>query len=325
MQVEVHNKIGTRGEIQCSVVHKDGSVTEYPIELNTHTYTWFKEINYSWSVGSNSPMALSSFNRIAVGGGTTPITKESTKLQASIASGDSTAAYLGRVPIGGVDYFAYEFTFGFPIGSIVADIKEVGMYKDATLTSGLICGAVLDTPVTVTDEDQLLVKYRRYYSGTFFWVDVYSTTSLSNCPANKVGTIISDGVSYAYSMHIPAIQLLGSSPSIPSGYVHSLYSYGIIRYRTTQGGSFTQLSVTPTVTLVGAHGTNMDTFTRRYVEVIPPSAGALTFARFHTMHTVTGGSPYRFGCIIDFTPPLPKPATHKFTLDITYAISWDSL
>ena len=327
MKIKVNETIGSIGEITCLVRHKDGTETEYPVENNTHTYGWFNAITGN-NADNSGAYYLFNYNNLHVGTGTTPITKTRIGLSAGIAylSSPSTSNNLYGVTYGGVEYFGRESTYIFPYGSISATIKEVGIGSNPSPATGLHCGKVLTTPVVVTADDQLVVKYKRLYSGAIasYRSDGASTWS-SKMPEVATGTLVKGVTTHAWSLRKavlvdkstpPTMQYLNYVGSVPASTTEVYWS------DTTSGAwSYSYYGGVASGIVTSPKTNQRDSISYTLKQILPPALGTITIARVAFFYLGTIGG-YETTAELTFDPPLVKTNEEKLQITMDVTVTW---
>lgn len=332
MKIKADTKMGVRGEITCTVIKGNGDIITYPTENNTHTYTWFLQM-----VGSGNAMAetrrydISHRLYASYSGGA--ITKESTGLGGSLGYATSTLLGIAKETILGVSYISVEFEYAFALGAINNTVNSVGVFADNQAgftfpSTGMICGKVLGTPVEVTSEDQLIVKYKRFYNGPTAWQKYYADWA-TELPVTATGAITSPAGEHSYTVKLPVFVI--ENNSYASGLIDSFESMRYNNstapeYRSTLGGGRQSIASSTRTWQKAAHTSyNADSASFEYSIVIPPAAGTMVIAELEVMGMCSYRGSYYNHCLITFDPPLTKPDTHKLAMTIDYTISWDNI
>lgn len=330
MKVEAKARIGVRGEITCRVIKGNGLIEEYPLETNTHTYTWFQELV---GTGTNLQYAgvYTNAHKMYVSSAANVITKETTGISFTVANANGALIALTRETLLGVVYTCVEFEYAFALGAINTIIKSVGVYSAnggyTMPSSGMLCGKSLETPVVVTNEDQLIVKYKRFYSGPTAWSSNAANWD-AELPVLATGTVISSAGDHSYNIKMGLFSMgYDNYPSLSGNVFGQLGPYlsGAHPYRSTLGGSQSYTAVT--VTWIKTAGTlyNSDSAQYSYKITVSPSAGNFTIAELGIMMmTNPQGTPSTYGRI-QFDPPINKPNTHKLAITVLYTVSWDNV
>jgi len=326
MKLKAKTHIGCLGEVTCVVRHKDGTETVYPTEQNTHTYTWF-----NWATSNNTlsqfsnPFAPTAIDYCYVGTGNTPITKTSTRLQtplSAVASG-TIGTFINDQDIGGILYSGVENQYIFTFGVINATITEIGLHKTPGNTSGLHCGLVLNTPVIVTSEDQLIVRYKRLYSGNCIGWLASDLAGWNAMPNSDSGSFVYAGNTYNYTLKVAHL-IKGGSIAAPTsiqtmgGGASTVFIWD--GTASTTGGT-TVTSPTITHTLLTPNTTQRDFVSYSTSLLIPPTSGTYPIGRLG-FGGPTGSVYWAITMLLSFDPPLPKTNQLKFQVTIEHTISW---
>lgn len=326
MKLKAKTHIGCLGEVTCVVRHKDGTETVYPTEQNTHTYTWF-----NWATSNNylgpvlSSFAPNAITYCYVGTGNTPITKTSTRLQTPLAAVASapTGTFINDQNIGGVLYSGVENQYIFTFGAINATITEIGLHRDAGNTSGLHCGLVLTTPVIVTSEDQLIVRYKRLYSGNCIGWNATDVAGWNAMPNSDSGSFVYAGNTYNYTLKVAHLIKGGSVASPTSIQIMGAGNSTVFRWDGTASTTGATIVNSPTIThtLLTPNTTQRDFVSYSTSLLIPPTSGTYPIGRLG-FGGPTGTVYWAMTMLLSFDPPLPKTDQLKFQVTIEHTISW---
>lgn len=326
LKIKVDQTIGSRGEIVCIVRHKDGTETEYPMEVNTHTYGWFNAIT-----GNNSDTSgmwyLFNSNHLHIGTGTTPITKTSVGLSSGIAYVSSPSSYtnLYAQNYGGIEYFGREEVYIFPYGSISNTVREVGIGSGASTASGLQCGKVLDVPIVVTADDQLIVKYKRLYSGAISSARTNNSSWASKMPEVATGTLVKGATTHTWSLRKAVLADNTIPPSMQYlNYVGSVQNnLTYIEWGATESGGwdYSYYGGIATGTVTSPKTSQRDSISYSLKQVFPPALGTITIAKAALFIMSTSAGSIGTGQIT-FDPPIVKTNEEKLQISMDVTITW---
>lgn len=325
MKIKVNETIGSIGEITCLVRHKDGTETEYPTECNTHTYGWFNAVTGN-NADTSAAWWLFNYTNLHVGTGTTPITKTSVGLSQGVAYRSSTtsAVNIYAEVYGGVEYFGRDDTFVFPYGVVSATIREVGITNGSSFSTGLQCGKVLTTPVVVTADDQLVVKYKRLYSGSIASRRTDDSTWVSKMPDVASGTLVKGATTHTWTLKKAVL----CDNSIPPAlgyltYCGSLHpSFTEVYWSASASGAWANsYAGVVSGTVTSPKTSQRDSITYSLKQILSPALGTLTMARvgFFVIGTSGGNVPT---AQLTFDPPLVKTNEEKLQITMDVTVTW---
>lgn len=338
MKITAESKISFRGAIEATVIHKDGSKTDYPKQTNTWTYNVVRDFfgeTPQWNIiVSLTSIMHTGTTGFKIGTGSTPITKNSNSLTSLIAQNPVSVSHSGPVlvNISGTQYYETSSTYTYNYGDINATISEVGCYG----TSGLHCGLVLDNAIEVTNDDQLRITYYKYINAPEMQNGALTHASIGFCPHTKTDffsfmpektqNIMIKSQNTNVKTKVIAMQCERNGGNIPfimfGGNQNLLYfNSSDVADVVTNGLGCTVIS-----TDIGSD-TNDKTRTYQTHEVtyrVTPSAGTITIGSLgsHGFTYVYHGDNFS-SVYTRFTPPFVKTDSEKLEITIEQKICFD--
>lgn len=217
-----------KGHFQISVLHADGSISEYGEKGNLI-------VNAFWAAPDLSQVAL------GVGTGANPPSVLDNQLQSPVGvrisnSGGGWARDSSTRVNNGNFEIVYRNEYTFPLGSIAGNLSELGIF-DVTIGGNMRTRSLITPTVTVTAQDQLVVNYFiTYYvpiignnfdvSFSINGVQTNFTISPKSCNINAWGD-------YAFGRNMPRSVYMKLSNGYTVNPITGIVSQGTLLYEHT--------------------------------------------------------------------------------------------
>ena len=214
--MNVETKIKAKSHFSIIKLDRDGN------EIYNGNLTYNKITDYGYQVvyGQNGEVGMfpvsttnyQVFRYMRIGSGTVSFTSTSTGLTNSLAVVDGNTQTkpagpsVSSVTEDGVEYVKVTAYYAFPYGSLDLSFTELGIFSGNN-NSTMLCGQLvksdngLPDQVTVTDEEQLIIKYTMYWptirSGTQFGV-IQTNDEEYEATVSASGTMVWDSTTVRF-------------------------------------------------------------------------------------------------------------------------------
>ncbi len=318
MNLKIKNSTGMKGEYRVMVLDKEGNIKQDTDWFDNLLLDNFFTNLQAWAANK---WVVSTTRTLRVGTGTTAPSAAQTALVAKTASTTTkTASVTNAQYTDGQGRLcqSMEETYSFTLGSIVATISEVGWFNGSDINGNTVHSRALitdtngnPTSITLTNQDQLVIKYR------ITVVDIYKEGS---------GTITLNGQNYNWVSRRGVKQADSSN-----GWISTLLGDGTNNANATQ--MFTAYFGAVTF---GAHGVSPSGGTNETLSAYPIVSAFGGEFKVNLNLSISQGNnasgikvlavrqtaPIYFASTkIEFTPAIPKTNQQILNLELQYIVT----